>query len=117
MANIDDAKNQAREYIKLTQTNKVSLAGTVVSNYVSEPRPKMKDGLPVMDANNEPQFYAPRMSCKVAFTGGEVEIPLTSEQFAKVKLGEMYMFTGRQGLVKSFGNESVGVIYDTIEEI
>ena len=57
------------------------------------------------------------MSCKVAFIGGEVEIPLNSEQYKTVKVGEMYLFTGRQGLIKSFGSESVGVVYDTIEEI
>lgn len=30
---VNDAKNQAREYIKLTQTNEVKLAGTLVSKY------------------------------------------------------------------------------------
>lgn len=116
---IEEMKNQAREYIKLTQTNVVKLAGTIVSNYQSEPKPKMKDNLPVIDEHGNQQFYAPRSSCKVSFNGGEIEIPLKSEQYEilKGKEGEMYLFTGRLGLVKSFGNESVSYVFSTIEEL
>jgi len=114
---IEESKNQAREYIKLTQTNVVKLAGTVVSNYQSEPKPKMKDGMLIMNEAGEPTFYAPRSSIKVAFTGGEIEIPITQAQYTTTKVGEMYLFSGRQGIIKSFGNESVGVVYDTIEEL
>lgn len=114
---IDEVKNQTREYIKLTQTNQVKLAGTVVSNYQSEPKPVLKDNLPVIDADGNQKFYAPRSSIKVAFTGGEIEIPITQAQYTTTKVGEMYLFSGRQGIVKSFGSESVGVVYDTIEEL
>jgi hypothetical protein len=114
---IEEMKNQAREYIKLTQTNSVKLAGTIVSNYQSEPKPRLKDNLPVMDDQGNQQFYAPRSSCKVSFNGGEVEIPLTTEQFNTLKVGEMYLFSGRLGLVKSFGSESVSYVFSTIEEL
>lgn len=117
MANVEDAKNQAREYLKLTQTNTVKLAGTVVSNYQSEPKAKMKDGMIVLNDLGEAQYYPSRCSVKVAFTGGEVEIPISQAQFTTTKVGEMYLFSGRQGLIKSFGSESVGVVYDTIEEL
>lgn len=116
---IEEMKNQAREYIKLTQTNTIKLAGTIVSVYQSEAKPKMKDGMIVLDGNNNPQFYAPRSSCKISFNGGEIEIPLASEQYEtlKGKEGEMYLFTGRLGLVKSFGNESISYVFSTIEEL
>lgn len=119
MANqsMDEMKNQAREYIKLTQTNSVKLAGTIVSNYQSEPKPKLQNNLPVMDDQGNQQFYAPRSSCKVSFNGGEVEIPLTNEQFNTLNVGEMYLFSGRLGLVKSFGNESISYVFSTIEEL
>lgn len=117
MSSVNDAKNQAREYMKLTQTNKVELAGTVVSNYVSEAKPRMKDGVQMVDSQNNPLFYEPRMSCKVAFVGGEIEIPLSKDQYDKVKIGEMYLFVGRLGLVKSFGSESISYVFNTIEEL
>lgn len=114
---MEEMKNQARDYIKLTQTNVVKLAGTIVSNYQSEPKPKMKDGMMVLDNQNNPQFYDPRSSCKVSFNGGEVEIPLTTEQYNMLKVGEMYLFSGRLGLVKSFGSESISYVFNTIEEL
>ena len=114
---IEEIKNQARDYIKLTQTNIVKLAGTIVSNYQSEPKPKLQNNLPVMDDQGNQLFYAPRSSCKVSFNGGEVEIPLTIDQYNKLKVGEMYLFSGRLGLVKSFGNESISYVFSTIEEL
>lgn len=114
---MEEMKNQARKYIKLTQTNIVKLAGTIVSNYQSEPKPKLQNNLPVMDDQGNQQFYAPRSSCKVSFNGGEVEVPLTTDQYNTLKVGEMYLFMGRLGLVKSFGNESISYVFSTIEEL
>lgn len=112
----DEAKEAAREYIKLTQTNTVNLAGTVVSKNESEPKAKMKDGVHLME-NGAPAYYAPRRSCKVAFIGGEVEVPLTFEQYEKIQETSIYLFKGRLGLVKNFGTESVSYIFSTIEEL
>lgn len=112
----DQAKEAVREYIKQTQMNKVELAGTVVSKYESEPKAKMKDGVHQME-NGVPAFYAPRRSCKVAFIGGEVEVPLSADQFEKVQETSIYLFKGRLGLVKNFGSESVSYIFSTIEEL
>lgn len=112
----DQVKEAAREYIKQTQTNKIELAGIVVSKFESEPKAKMKDGVHQIE-NGVPAFYAPRRSCKVAFSGGEVEVPLTADQFSKVEETNMYLFKGRLGLVKNFGTESVSYIFSTIEEL
>jgi len=111
----EDIKNQAREYLKLTQTNVVKLAGTVISHYQSEPKPRMQNNVQMVDANGNLLFYAPRSSLKVVFTGGEIEVPVTSEQYESTPLNTTCLFTGRLGLVKSFGNESITYIFDTIE--
>lgn len=77
----------------------------------------MKDGLPVMDAQGNPLFYDSRCTCKIAFVGGEVETPITMEQYATLQEGNLYLLKGRQGIIKSFGSESVGVVYNVIEEL
>lgn len=117
MASVEEMKEQVRQYTKRLQTNKVELACTVVSVYKSEPKPRMKDGMMVMGENNEPLFYPSRMSVKVAFTGGEADVPVTAEQYEKIKVGESYMLEGRQGMVKNFGSETLGIVYHSIEEL
>lgn len=118
MSAIEDVKNQAREFYQLTQTNSVKLACTVVSVFKSEPKPRVKDGMIVMDEKtNEPLYYPPRHSINVVFTGGAAEIPVTETQYNNIEVGGLYMLIGRQGLVKSFGNESLGIIYDSISKI
>ena len=113
----EDVKEQAREYLKLTQTNVVKLAGTVISNFQSEPKPRMQNNVQMVDANGNLLFYAPRSSIKVSFMGGEIEVPVTSDQFNTTPLNSTCLFTGRLGLVKSFGSESITYIFDTIEEL
>lgn len=114
---VNEAKNAAREYVQLTRTNKVETAVTVVSKSIGDARQKMKDGVPVLDKDGNELFYPAPLSCKVIFTGGEDEISLTKEQFDKIKHGEMYMFIGRRGMVREFGRESMGIVYDSIEEL
>lgn len=117
MASVSDAKDQAREYIKLTKTNVVRTAATVVSKTKGDARPKMKDNVHQVDGNGNLQYYPAPLSCKLIFNGGEDEMDLTSDQFEKLEVGELYMFVGRRGTVKSFGKESLGIVYDSIEEI
>lgn len=117
-SNVNDAKNQAREFVKLTRLNEVNTAGTVVKKYQSEPRPRVKDNVQQVDAQGNPLFYEPRRTCDFIYTGGEAKsVSLTKEQYDLIKEGEMYIFRGRRGTVQEFGESKEGVIYDAVEEI
>lgn len=112
-----DLQEAARAYAQLCETNSVSLAALVTRKYQSEPRPRIKDGLPVRDNEGNPLFYDPRSEVTVAFTGGEKVIPVSISDYARIQEGRRYMFKGRIGIVKSFGSEVVDVSFNSIEEI
>lgn len=112
-----DIKEAARNYALLCETNEVKLAAVVTRKYQSEPRPRMKDGIPVHDRDGNPLFYDPRCEVTVAFTGGEKVIPVSLADYSRIDEGRRYMFKGRIGLVKSFGSETVDVSFSTIEEL
>jgi hypothetical protein len=112
-----DQQNQAREYVKLTQTNRVELAGLVVQKDEVKGKQRMKDNLPVLDHEQNPTFYPSRFNAKISFQGGELVTQLKEEQFREIKEGEMYLFKGRLGLVREFGEEKVSWVFNSVEEL
>lgn len=114
---VKEAQNQAREYVKLTQTNRVELAGLVVLKDEVKGKQKMKDNLPVLDAEQNPVYYPSRFNVKISFQGGEVVTQLKEDMYHKIIEGEMYLFKGRLGLVREFGEEKVSWVFNSIEEL
>lgn len=117
MPSVNAAKDAAREYIKLTQTNEVRLAGTVIQKLKTDGKQKMKDNLPVLDAQGNAQYYPDRFKVKVAFNGGEIMPEVSADHYAMIQEDEMYLFRGRLGLVREFGNESISYVFSTVEEL
>ena len=118
MANVQDQKNQAREYVKLTQTNEVRLAALVIMKDEQKGKQKVsRENLPMVDGAGEPICYPSRYNVKLSFQGGEMTIQVKPEQFATIQEGEMYLFKGRLGLVREFGEEKIGTVFSSIELI
>lgn len=113
---VNEAKNEAREYIKLTQTNSVQLAGTVIEKIKIEGKEKMRDGAPIV-IDGVVQKYPDRFKVKVSFVGGEIIPEIKADQYNAIVEGEMYLFGGRLGLVREFGNESISYVFNTVELI
>jgi len=103
---------QMKAHQRLQRKNNVELAGEVVEKRETEPKPIMdKDGNPVIDENGQLKTYPANYFIKIAFNGGEKEIKVDSKWYSDIELNEMYLFTGRLGLVKSFGKETIDVIF------
>lgn len=117
MSSVNDAKNQAREYIKLTQTNSVQLAGTVIEKIKIEGQVKTKEKVPLLDKDGNELRYPDRFKVKVSFNGGEIIPEIKSDQYNSIVEGEMYLFSGRLGLVREFGNESISYVFNNVELI
>lgn len=114
---VNEAKNEAREYIKLTQTNSVQLAGTVIEKIKIEGQVKTKDKVVLVDNEGNPLRYPDRFKVKVSFVGGEIIPEIKADQYNGIVEGEMYLFGGRLGLVREFGNESISYVFNTVELI
>lgn len=116
--NVDEAHNQAREYVKLTRLNEANTVGKVVSKYQSEPRPRMKNGVQQVDSQGNNLFYEPRRTCTFVYFGGEAkDVPLTKDQFESISEGQIYLFLGRSGTVQNFGESKEGIIYDSVSPV
>lgn len=114
----ETARNEAREYVKLTRLNEANTVAKVVSKYQSEPRPRIRDGVHQVDGQGNQLFYDPRRTCSIVFFGGEAkDVQLSKDQFDMVKEGEMFLFLGRTGTVQSFGESKEGIIYDSVSPI
>lgn len=117
MASVNQAKDDARAYVKLIQTNEVRLAGTVIEKQLIPGKQRMKDNLPVLDSQGNEQFYPSRFKVKISFNGGEIMPEIKEDQFNSIVEGEMYLFKGRLGLVRDFGNETISYVFSSVEEL
>lgn len=115
MSKLNEAKEAAREYIKLIQTNKIELAGTIVDHREILGGEKIRDGVPMTDLNGEVMRYPTTYMVRISFTGGEIETKLDKVQFEKIKAGDIVLLRGRLGMVRNFGQDSVGWVFDSAE--
>ena len=103
---VADIQEQTRIYMDRLNTNKVSIAGTIISKRVSDLKPKI-DKKTVEHITNEdgsPAFWSPYYSVTIAFKGGETSINVLEAWYPLLEFGQDVLFEGRKGL--SFGNIS-----------
>lgn len=107
-----------REYTQKLNKNIVEISASVVDNFKSIPKPVLRDGIPVLEEDGDMKYYPSHFTCKLAFNGGEKEISISEEWYNDLEIGSTrYLFVGRMGLVKSYGKESIDVIFQNFTEI
>ena len=113
--NTNEQLEQALNYQNLIRTNAIRLAGEFVEKRQVEGKQKKdKDGNLLYDHDGAPICYDSKFYAKFSFNGGEIETPVTSKDYEALEDGNIYMLSGRFGLVKNFGSESVAPIFTSI---
>ena len=115
---VEEMRAEQREYTKKLNTNRFELSAEVIEISATTPKPicDRETKQPLIDeATGEMRFYPPVFTMIVAFNGGQMEKRISEQWYNDFKdvigQGNRYIFTGRFGIVKNFGKETVEPVF------
>ena len=115
---VEEMRAEQREYTKKLNTNRFELSAEVIEISSTTPKPicDRETKQPIIDeATGEMRFYPPVFTMVIAFKGGQKEVRINEQWYNDFKdvigQGNRYMFTGRFGMVKNFGKETIDSIF------
>lgn len=117
MASVNQARDEAREYVKLTRLFELNMAFTVTKKIIIEGnvRKDRETKLPMVDNDGNELRYPDRFKLTVSYFGGEVTFPVSKDHYEFVELNEMYLGRGRLTWVTDFGSQVWLPDFSTIE--
>lgn len=85
-----------KNYMKKLMTNKVMLAGEVMSIKATDPKMKTnKDtGEPILDQLGNPTFWEAKYYLTLAFKGGESNVEIKKDWYDYLKVGDFILLEG-----------------------
>lgn len=104
--------------LKQREENLVSLGCTVVDLIQIDGKPILdKETGKQKEINGEFAFYPNKYICKLSFTGGEIDTPISLKYFESLIKHDRYLAKGRLGDVKEFGTSAIKPIFSDFIKI